>query len=175
MVRSINISSRYPKIRGIKRRLDALNRWSNSFAGYFPVEYCDRKYWNCKIPVLDILVNPPTTTRKIQARCACCLIQAANHLLKARPLEFSTTKVTALITYPNMFGSEICVFLAPDYFDSFFNRNNKYESLIPARKLSLTTKLGIELPLTFTEMSFIHKIQDRGVYYTQQWWSIIEK
>ena len=112
MSRRINVSrgDRYPKIRGIKRRLKALDRWANSFIDYFPAEHARSKYWNYKIPVLDILVSPPKTTRKIQSRCASSLITAANHLLEGRPAELADTKITALITYPDMFGSELCIF-----------------------------------------------------------------
>ncbi|MEM9506849.1 MAG: DUF3916 domain-containing protein [Cyanobacteria bacterium P01_E01_bin.35] len=129
MGRQINISQRHPKIRGIKRRLNALDYWSHSFQGYFPSDVKNSEYWNWKIPVLDILVNPPKTTRKIQARCLNSLIQAANYLIEARPLELSFARVTLLITYPGMFSSEICIFFDPNYFDSFFNRTNDYQSL----------------------------------------------
>ena len=84
MNRRINVTKRQPKIRGIKRRLQALDYWANSFRGYFPVK-CDDRYWNYKIPALDILVNRPTTTTKIQRRCTKALIEAAHHLLAARP------------------------------------------------------------------------------------------
>ncbi|MEL6927743.1 MAG: DUF3916 domain-containing protein [Cyanobacteria bacterium J06600_6] len=151
MNRQINVTKRQGKIRGIKRRLQALDRWADSFKDCFPIEHADQKYWNYKIPVFDILVRPPRTTRKIQAHCAQALIKAASNLLEARPLKLSSAKVTVLITYPDMFGSEVCIFFDLDYFDSFFYRQSEYETLTQLdNKLSLATQLNLKLPPEFT-------------------------
>ena len=185
-MRRIGIRQNYSrtKIRGIKRRLNALDRWSQSFAGYFPTKYSERKYWNYKIPVLDILVNRPATTSRIQARCINSLIQAANHILAARPPDLSYAKVTILITYPNMFGSEICIFFKEDYVNSFFNRSDRYQSLtLLDKEKSLTTKLGVRLPEIYEEIGFEFKIYNDAYddaldgfnNYSEQWWSIREK
>ena len=180
MGRRINVSRRYPKIRGIKRRLKALDCWANSFVGYFPVEHAGEQYWNYKIPVLDILVSPPKTTRKIQAHCANSLITAANHLLEARPPELADAKVTALITYPDMFSSELCIFFDSNYFNSFFDRHDEYQSLTLLNKeLSLITKLDLKLPQAFQAIGFEFRNNGNGLDeltdYIEQWWSIREK
>ena len=179
MGRQINISQRSPKIRGIKRRLNALDRWSHSFQDYFPSDAGNCEYWNWKIPILDILVNPPQTTPKIQARCLNSLIQAANYLIDARPWELSFARVTVLITYPAMFSSELCIFFDPNYFDSFFNRANDYQSLsLLNNAQSLSKRLGVRLPKIYEELGFEFKSNDDGLNgrtdYAEQWWSIRE-
>lgn len=60
-MRRISINRPKEKVRGIKRRLRVLDKWADSFEGYFPSEYAHEKYWNWKLPVLDRLVGPPTT------------------------------------------------------------------------------------------------------------------
>ncbi|MEM7590006.1 MAG: DUF3916 domain-containing protein [Cyanobacteria bacterium P01_A01_bin.83] len=180
MSRQISVSRRYSKIRGVKRRLNALDSWAKSFEGYFPPENKNLKYWNRKIPVLDILVSPPKTTKKIQARCLNSLIQAANHLLDARPSKMTFAKVTVLITYPDMFGSEICIFFDPNYFDSFFDIESQDQSLcLLTGKQSLADQLGVNLPEIYEEVGFEFKSNDNGLNgltdYIEQWWSIREK
>ena len=79
-----------------------------------------------------------------------------------------------------MFGSEVCIFFDPDYFNSFFARRNQYEFLIQLKdNLSLVEQLNLELPEVLTEIGFEFRNNNNGLDgltdYTEQWWSIREK
>ena len=91
-----------------------------------------------------------------------------------------SARVTALITYPDMFSSELCIFFDSDYFDSFFDRQDEYQSLTPLNKeLSLINKLYLKLPQAFQAIGFEFRNNGNGLDeltdYIEQWWSIREK
>lgn len=70
------------KIRNTPRRLRALKAWAASYEGYFPKDLpIDQGYVNCKIPVLETLVEGKQTTFAIQKECAQQLINTAHHLI----------------------------------------------------------------------------------------------
>ena len=174
-MRRISINRPRAKVRGVERRLRALDKWADSFEGYFPSEYSQEKYWNWKLPVLDRLVEPPTTNHEIQACCAQALLRAAKHLFEAKPEGYDQAVVSALITYPDMFSSEICVFFDRGYFDSFFDRNSEWQSLsaIPDRKLS--NSLSLEVPSPFIQSGYLYRTKDEWegevTTYEGEWWS----
>lgn len=163
------------KVRGIKRRLGAIDKWSESFEGYFPSEYSTEPYWNWKIPVLDRMVEPPTATSRIQAHCAKAMLNAAQHISAAKPSQYKNAIVTVLITYPEMFSSEICVFFAPEYYESFFKRDDEYQSLVPIKGKSLSKSLAFPIPSAFSEAGFIFKTKDEWdgdvTTFEGEWWS----
>lgn len=174
-MRRISVCRPKEKVRGIKRRLRSLDKWVNSFEGYFPSECANEKYWNLKLPVLDRLVGPPTTTNEIQAHCAQAILKAAKYLLDARPVECSSAVVTVLIAYPQMFGSEICIFFNKEYYDSFYNRNSEWQSLTLIQGKQLSKELKFEVPHKFVEIGYTHKIKDECdgevSIYEEEWWS----
>ncbi len=166
------------KLRGIKRRLNAIDNWANSFEGYFPVEHSSEKYWNYKIPVLDRLVCPPTTTDELQAHCVVALLRAAEFLVSARPREHQKAKVSVLVTYPDMFGSEICVFFDKSYLKAFFERSSEKEQLNVIKGNTLSCNLTFEVPSIFFEHGYMYKTKEEWegevTEYQEQWWSYHE-
>lgn len=174
-MRRISFNRPKEKLRGLKRRLRALDKWADSFQGYFPAEYADEKYWNWKLPVLDRLVGPPTTNIEIQTHCAKAIMRATDHLLEARPSECKHAIISALITYPHMFGSEICIFFDTDYFESFFQRNSEWQSLTPLKTKELSKSLKFNLPNGFIQTGYIHKTKDEWegkiTTFKEEWWS----
>ena len=107
------------KLRGVKRRLRALQQWADSFQGYFPTDLPPtERYWNWKIPVQANLVMGRYTTPEIQAQCAQSLIDACQHLMQNKTGAAKNWRVTAVICLPDFFTSEICIFKDESYFDS---------------------------------------------------------
>jgi len=163
------------KLRGIKRRLKAFDKWADSFKGYFPFEHANEKFWNCKISILDRLVNPPTTNKALQAHCARAMLRAAEFLDAEKSKHLQEAQVTVLLTYPNMFDSELCIFFDEVYFEQFFIRNNAVLTLTPLVDKSLVKQLNIDLPKSFNETGFqciINDEWDGESYQTvEEWWS----
>lgn len=163
------------KLRGIKRRLIALDKWADSFEGYFPSEYSSENYWNWKIPILDRMVNTPTTTKELQVHCANAMLRAASHIEKSRPEESKSAIVTVLLTYPDMFSSEICVFFDKEYYEGFFERSGEEQKLTKLSSGSLVQDLGLVLPKGFNEVGYHCVIKDewegKVSVYEEDWWS----
>jgi len=178
-MRQLNIGREKKKLRGVKRRLRALDYWADSAKGYFPSEDADEKYSNWKIPVYQGLVEPPTTNIAIQKHCIYALLRAANYFVEAKPKEMEHAIVTVLIPYPDMFSSEICVFFDQDYFVEFYQRNNEWQSLTPTTEPQLSSTLDFIVPAPFSEVGFHHKIQDKDedeiFTFENEWWSYREK
>ena len=174
-MRQISVDRSKAKVRGKRRRMQSLEQWADSFAGYFSTEFSAKKYWNWKLPVLDSLVSPPTTRGRIQRQVASLLIRAATHLADAKPDSCRHTLVTALKTFPSMFGSELCVFFDRECFSSFFDRDSKYERLVPT-----SSPICFELPVprrfdvSGYDFTAIDDDPDDPFVFTAQWWSIRE-
>jgi hypothetical protein len=159
------------KLRGINRRLKSIDNWAESFNGYFPEEYSTEKYMNYKIPVLDRLVNTPTTTKNIQAHCLKAILKATAYIEKAKPKKLNNSIVTVLVTYPDMFSSEICIFFNEEYFRTFFERNNETEKLIQLSGKSLAQDLEVDIPANFKEIGFQFTVKDDSDIFNEEWWS----
>jgi hypothetical protein len=98
------------------------------------------------------LVDQPTTTPNIQARCAKALLTAATHIVAKRPTECAHHRVSVMIHQPDMFMSEIQVFLDPEYHRTFEVRLGPHQvwtPLPPSR--SLVRLWGLTLPNGFKE------------------------
>jgi len=165
------------KLRGVNRRLRALEKWSNNFENHFPIEHSDEKYWNYKIPVLDRMVNSPTTSEYIQSHCINAIFHAANQIHNAKPKSMDNAIVTALITYPDMFDSEVCVFFDSKYFNGFFKRNDENNKMEPITNRSLLNLLNIKRPPSCEEVGYNCVITEhydgKNHFYEQEWWMYI--
>ncbi|PXX38739.1 DUF3916 domain-containing protein [Undibacterium pigrum] len=109
------------KLRGIPRRLRALHKWSDSFQDNFPAakELAENpRYWNWKIPTDWAMLEGRQSTQSMKREIALLLWQACEHLIRAKPAWASSYRVTCLICLPQMFASEICIYLDEAYFQS---------------------------------------------------------
>lgn len=164
------------KPRGIARRLRALDRWAASFEDYFPHEIpAGERYWNWKIPALFSLVEGRHTNSQIQARCAQALIDACQHLMRAKPPEAESWRVTAVICLPDFFTSEVCLYLDEDYFQAHTRASASEHgssrllapsSLAEAWSLQLANGCG-ELG---TEINALDEDQPTGRFIAQRWY-----
>ncbi len=175
-MRKLSINRPKEKVRGVKRRLVAIDAWADSFEGYFPSEYKNESYWNYKIPVLDRLVNPPTTSSAIQRHCVLAMFRAMKHLSDAQPDACKDAVITALIKHPYMFGSELCIFFDREYYQSFYGRNNVHQSVnCISEGVELSNRLNFVVPKILKEKGYIHRFTDdlEGEWkqYEEEWWS----
>ncbi len=145
-MRQISIGRYKAKVRGLKRRLKAMDRWVDSFEGYEP-PHEGHLYYNHKISVLDRLVEPPITTYRLQRHAINALLKVAMHLRQS-PLRqrIPYYQVAVLVTWPYMFGSEVTVFYDPDYYSRFWNLVENQSELN-----SLSRRFRLELPEGFEE------------------------
>lgn len=96
------------KLRNPARHVRSLEKWSRSFAGFFPTEeMAYERLWYEKIPIFEKVVSPPHTNNQLQKRCAQLVIDAAERLRDARPSVRKDVRVYAFLSFPNMFSSFI--------------------------------------------------------------------
>ena len=157
------------KLRGIPRRLRALKRWSENFIDYFPDELPKgRQYMNWKIPVHAGLVMGKYSTSKIKAECAQRMIEACANLIHAKPIKFKNVRVTALISLPDMFSSEICLYLDEAYFRGHTLVSGETKLIT---EKSLSKDWGLVLPEGVHELGITFPITDDedGDKVVEQW------
>jgi len=136
------------KVRGVGRRLRALHKWSDSFAGWFPGELDPKeRYCNWKIPVLSGLVEGKQAKQVILAECAQELINACAHLMAAKSQSAGTYRVTCSIALPDMFSSEVCIYMDEDYYQGHVKEGTyEFGSITCLREKSLANDWALKLP-----------------------------
>lgn len=145
-MRQLSISNKKP--RGVPRRIRALEKWITQFEGRFPEELQkEDRYFNWKIPVLQNLIEGRHTSKEIQAKCAQCLIDACHGLIQAKPSTAQDCRVTCVVCLPDMFTSEICIYLQEAYFLSHTAHSHDsygFSKVIAGR--SLAQEWGLRVP-----------------------------
>lgn len=136
------------KVRGIPRRLRALQKWSVSFSGWFPDKLDpSNRYCNWKIPVLSSLVEGKQATRSTQVECAQQLVNACAHLISAKPPSLPNYRVTCSIFLPNMFDSQVCIYMDEDYYQGHITEGTyEYGTITRLTEKSLAKNWGLTLP-----------------------------
>jgi hypothetical protein len=168
---------RQRKLRGIPRRLRALRKWANDFSGYYPSEQEldeNPKYCNWKIPVAAALVEGPYTTQAIQRECAQLLIDACGLLIAARPVWAAQHRITCLICIPDVFSSEVCIYLDESYYQSksapLVNEHGCQELIM---KRSLVDEWALSLPKDVAELGIFWRydasVNEDDHYASEHW------
>lgn len=134
------------KLRGIPRRLRALERWAAGFSGQVHPRSPDmERYQHWKIPVPGALVQGPQAHIEHQAFCAQQLLEAAAHLSRAADRSQGYCRVACILVWPWLHQSEVTVFYDRDYYLGFLGQAN---ALAPQR---LSDRLALVLPESFVE------------------------
>lgn len=174
-MRQLSVHRPDAKVRNPKRHLKALRCWAESLEGLYPEENsCGYEHW--KIPVLDRLVQGPTSHPEWQCEAIASLVVAAEKLIAAKPAELQGKSwVAVLLCYPNLWESEVIVFFSEDYYERF----NYKKNLITKQRIS--EKLKLTLPANFVEVgSHISyeeepdEFDDEVYRYESQHWFLAE-
>ncbi|MFW9079081.1 DUF3916 domain-containing protein [Pseudomonas sp. P2757] len=158
------------KVRNIPRRLRALAAWAADFDGYFPEHLtAQQKYSNWKIPVITSLVEGKQATTAIRKECAQSMIDAAHHLIMARPKDALDCRIVACICLPSMFSSEICIYTDLEYHRSHIP---SADSGSVENTMSLAADWGLVLPEGVKErgLSYMTEDWDDQPYEEHQWY-----
>ncbi len=144
------------KLRGVPRRLRALKRWAEEFSGHFPstteLALADQ-YYNWKVPVDLNLVEGAGTSREIQRVCAQALVDACGKLLKSKPVSARGVRVTCVVCLPDMFTSEVCIYLDENYFSGYTTPcSSKHGTCTHIVGRRLSEEWGLHLPQSMGEL-----------------------
>lgn len=167
------------KERGIPRKLRNLRCWSESFKGSFPdLEGYEERYYNWKIPVPMNMVQGKHAQQDIKAQCVQYLINACQYLIEAKPVGTKFCKVTCVIVQPDMFASEVCLYLDEDYFNAHTLSGEYYDpQYLLVDDISLSRRWGLQIPEHMYERGIhIHYVDPKNETdnYIADYWYFIE-
>ena len=137
----------------VVRELRTLRLWSESLN--FPkAPWEGRGYYNWKLPMPRALVSPPAARVPVQAACIHVLISAAERLASQKLPGLEHARVFAIVSLPDLFSSEICIFFDPDYQASFHTRDSADERWTLKPNDSPIRRFSLSLPSDFEEWGF---------------------
>ncbi|MGQ3040277.1 MAG: DUF3916 domain-containing protein [Brevundimonas sp.] len=119
-----------------------------------PGPFEGRGYYHWKLPMPRALVSSPTARQPVQAICVQVLMDAAERLAAEKPQELNHARVFAIIGFPDVFSSEVCIFFDPQYLASFCARDRADERWTRKLGEGLVSRLGLSLPTGFEERGF---------------------
>lgn len=162
-----------------RRRLNNLKKWADSCRGFYLDETYQGSYWNCKLPIIDSIVedNPSFEDRK---ECIQSIVDATANLLRTKINNnlSPNSKILCTICIPSMFRSEVTIFLDEQYYNSFFDRHHPDFSWTRITDLnrSLLKEYNTDLPkdIGLLEMGYKETICDEYQNYQGELWAIGE-
>lgn len=172
-MRQISLTEK--KVRGIPRRLRSLRKWAESFSGWFPqgLKAGDR-YCHWKIPVLRNLVEGRQAKKQVQIECAQRLIDATGHLIASKPEYANAFRVTCVVCLPDMFTSEVCIYLQEEYFRSHTAESvDRFGATNEIKNRSLAKEWGLILPDGVSELGVAvdyRSDEDDGSFVGERWY-----
>ena len=159
------------KLRGVKRRLRNLSEWSQSLEISWSSDFLGKDSVYLKAPVLDRLVNPPTTKRSIQRQFIREFINAADRLISSKPEQYRDYVINVNFTYPMLHGSDIIIFKNSGDYEKFYSRDTLTRI---DRQQTLFDQLGIDIPAKFTVEGFDFYYKDEWEEVFAEWWLVTE-
>lgn len=177
-MRRISLNRPKEKVRGAERRLKALDKWVDQFDGYFPSEWSGERYLDYKIPVLDRLVDPPTTRKLWQARAIQAMFRAYEHLISAKPSEYDEVSVDLILTWPNLHGSRIIVFFDESYHHGFYEKDDEWQKRIPEPIGEEGLPFDVPKGINISRIKFMNRDYDdeeTTEWYTTSWYVCASK
>jgi hypothetical protein len=167
------------KLRGIPRRMRALRTQLSNLSKEFPIDQnfsLSHGHWNFKIPVSWALVEGRYTTPKIQKECAQLLINTCASLIEIKPEWAKMHRVTCCICKPNMFSSEICIYLDEEYYQSKVEPTSNeygYQTVMVNQSLASeweilkpkgVSEIGINWCYNTSEDIYDHYVSEHWIY-----------
>ncbi|HFJ9248416.1 DUF3916 domain-containing protein [Bacillus anthracis] len=163
------------KIRGMKRKTNAMIKRIEKHTKMFPSTFYNDEYWYMPLPVSQDFIESHKTPRKVKRLCIQTLIDRVNHLIKIKPSDTHTYRVVALISIENLWRSQIIVFKNDDYFHNFFNRNNEFQKwILLSNEIDFWETWGISICPTPQMLRFQEVIYDEDTIDEKEIWFIGE-
>lgn len=163
------------KLRGIPRRLRAIKKWPGRISSWITPDVwaSDAEYWNYKIPADSGLMQGKYATAETRRACAQGLIDAAARIIALAPVDQRPARVTCVVILPDMFASEVCIYLSEDYFDVQVGEGTSlFGTRTFIRDRSLAIEWGLNLPpgMTETGLTVITLDDDDQPYHSEYWY-----
>ncbi|UNL83338.1 DUF3916 domain-containing protein [Priestia koreensis] len=163
---------REKKMRGINRKTTILLERIKAYTETFPTDFY-HGYWHLHLPASQAFIDSPQTPEKAKRACIQALVDQAEHLVRLKPSK--NYRVVALITSPELWGSQIIVFKGDDYFTRFFDRNSDDQKWVPLPKSrNLQTEKNLLIPSYFNVSGVTEMIIDEDGTEENEIWFVGE-
>jgi hypothetical protein len=161
------------KLRGQRRHFEWLRSWTRTFfLLYPPRDMHKHAYWNWKIPISFDLVAGRRGRIRNAIHCAQLLLDATAGLIAARPEWAKDCRVTCNIQTPDMFGSEVCLYIDEDYFQEHISPEHgeyRIKERLPGK--SLARRWNLSVPEGFQELGVsVFDPDPEDGDYRNEWW-----
>lgn len=169
------LNSNCKKVRGAGRKSRQMLWEVQALTAVFPEVDWEEGFWHMHLPVPQSFIDSAKTPFGVRRLCAQALIDAVEHLRTIKPKLDIPIRVTALITLPRLWDSQIIIFFGESYFAGFFNRNNDYQKWAPLPEgRNLANEWQLRVPENLTVKGYREEITDDGDTYVSQLWYIGE-
>lgn len=170
-MRELTFSPR--KLRGQRRLFKWLRGWTDSFTVWpYSRDILEYPYWNEKIPVPFGLVQGKNARMKTVIRCAQFLLDATANLAAHKPDWAAGMRATCLISTPDMFGSELCLYHDEEYFQrQISEEHSQYTIKERIEGTSLARRWNLTVPAGLQELGLRVRMPDpEDGDYEAEWW-----
>lgn len=161
------------KVKGAERRLKAFNEWCYSFDDFIPPEWCEDRYCDFSLPVLDRLLDPPTTKPEWQQQAIDSLFVALSLLHKTKSIQYKDVPIDLIITWPNLSGSRLILFFDKSYHNRFYQSDGERKKRIPEKFEAAALPFKVTLNIKFRKVKFMNRDYDgeeTTVWYIEDWY-----
>ncbi|EOG8709786.1 TPA: DUF3916 domain-containing protein [Bacillus paranthracis] len=163
------------KIRGMKRKTNAMIKQIEEHTKTFPSTFYNDEYWYMPLPVSQAFIESHKTPRKVKRLCIQTLLNQANHLIKIKPSDTHTYRVVVFISIESLWNSQMIIFKNERYFHNFLNRNSEFQKWIPlSNESEFWETWGISIFSTFQTFHFQEVIYDEDAIDKKEIWFIGE-
>lgn len=153
-----------PKIRGQRRKLKKLLENIEDiqpkfdFKGRYEHFHTPRGWW----------ISEGKTYGGIKTAFCKKWLEKTAEIIKSKPENGRFCRVTASVTAPGFWNSQITIFYDEDYYNTFFHRKGPYQTWTAIENKSFAKERGIDTPLA--ERGYIEILSDEeGVYRSEIW------
>lgn len=163
------MKSKKKKVRGQQRKLSKLLRQIDALP--VPIKGNeDMRHYH--VPGDDWIGMRKTSGRMKTAFCRRWIAKTEEFTRQMEGVE-GFCKVVGLISYPDLSGSQIIVFFDEKYYDTFWDRNDSYQTWTLMDRGSLVTRRGIATELS--EAGYSEVIVDEDFIYRSELWFYVKK
>ena len=157
------------KQRGQRRKLKRLIAYLERDTKNFPIHDGEYDHWH--MPCAESYINSYKTSGKIKNQAMQCMIDCAQYLYTIKPNNIGFCRIVCMISYPDIWNSQIIIFFRKEYFNNFFVRNNDEQSWSVLYNKSMKESRGFSTIPEFTEAGYLDEIYDDGekVYKNELW------
>lgn len=153
-----------PKVRGQRRKLNSLLNNINKIQPSFGYK---GEYEHFHVPC-GWWISEPKTSSKIKTEFCKKWLDKTQEIINCKPKNDKFCKIVANIVNPCVWNSQIIIFYDENYFNSFFERTNSYQTWTLIKDKSFIKLRGIKSELK--EKGYIEVLNDEdGIYKCELW------